>query len=50
MLENDLGRVGQGIDVSYDLEIAAISGTLLLNHNHTIERLLFGAKSRQANH
>jgi hypothetical protein len=31
-------------------QVAAVAGALLLNYDYAIKRLLFGAKSRQANH
>jgi hypothetical protein len=36
--------------MTHYFQVAAIAGTLFLNHDNPVKRLLFGAESRQTNH
>src|ERR1051325_8934206 len=47
VFQDDLRRMGKRVVIPHDFESAAIAGAFLLNHHHTIKRLLFGAEPRQ---
>jgi hypothetical protein len=44
-----LGRLGDRVVVTDDFNGTAIAGAFLVNHNHAVGGLCFGAKPRQAN-
>src|SRR6185503_10763340 len=50
VLQQHLRRSRQGVIVSHYFEVAAVARALLFNYHNPIERFLFGAKPRQANH
>ena|SRR5580700_10853628 len=49
-LEVDGSGVGAGVVGAYHFQGAAIAGTILLNDDNTVIRLLAGAKTRQTDH
>ena len=49
-LDVDGGGVGAGVVGAYHFDRAAVAGTVLLNYNDTVVRLLAGAKTRQTDH